>query len=291
MEVNKMAEETKEEKEAREAEEKRLADEEAAKKAADAKPPETPPAKDKGEELAGKDVTKFTPSEMVDYIDKLKDENARRRISNRTLKDSQAKMEKKLEEIEGQLGKATKTLSKVEEEKKASADAEKSEVERLKAEVNDFKTKLDDMEGRVQESDKAIAEKDLQIKKQSRESEIGNLLRAAKIQFSSDYERKGFLADLLKTDDDGDFTVNEEEVNYRVGQFIKKTKETKPAAPDTPGAGPTIRKGEPALGERIKALTDKAAKEGGLESTDQEELDELLDLAGQAAAWDPRTAG
>jgi hypothetical protein len=294
MEVNKMADETKEEKEAREAkeaEDKRLADEEDAKKAAASKPPETPPAKDKGEELAGKDVSKFTPTEMIDYIDKLKDENARRRIANRTLKDSQSKMEKKLGEFEAKLGKAEKTLSSVEAEKKKSADAEKSEVERLKGQVDEFTAKLSNMEDKVQQSDKAIREKDLQIKKQSREREVGSLLQAANVQFSSDYERQGFMADLLKMDDDGDFTINEEGVNYEVGRFIKKTKETKPAAPETPPAGPGSRKSEVALTERIKALTAKATESGGLAEKDQEELDDLLDLAGQAAAWDPRNAG
>ena len=187
--------------------------------------------------------------------------------------------------------KAQKKLSDVESEKKKKADEEKSEVERLQGQVNDFKAKLNDLETQSVERDRVIIEKDAKIKKQSRETEVNNLLQAAKVRFSSDYERQGFMSELLITDSEGEFTVNDEEVTYKVGQFIKKTKETKPAAPDTPGAGPAIRKGELALGERIKALTAKAAKEGGLESKDQEELDELLDLAGQAAAWDPRTAG
>jgi hypothetical protein len=296
MEVNKMAEETKEEKEVREAEEAaeatRLADEEAAKKAADEEAAKkAAKEKDSGEELAGKDTSKFSPTEMLDYIDKLKDENARRRIANRKLKDAQAKAERDLEDREKNLEKAKKKLTEVESEKKKKADEEKSEVERLQGQVNDFKAKLDDLETQSAERDAVIAKKDVQIKKQSRETEVNNLLQAAKVQFSSDYERQGFMSELLVTDSEGEFTINEEEVNYKVGKFIKKTKETKPAAPDTPGAGPAIRKGEPALGERIKALTNKAAKEGGLESKDQEELDELLDLAGQAAAWDPRTAG
>ena len=292
-----MAEETAEEKAAREAQEaeaKKLADEEAARQAAEAdagkSTPPTGTEKDLGEELAGKDINKFTPSEMVDYIDKLKDENAKRRIANRTLKDAQTKAEKKLAEIEKNLDNASKKLEEVESEKKASADAEKSEVERLKGQLEEFQTKLGDMEGKVKKSDKQIFEKDLLIKKQSRETEVNALLQAANVKFSSDYERQGFMADLLKTDSDGDFTVNEEEVHYRVGQFIKKNKETKPPTPDTPPAGPPSRTGEPGLNERIKALTAKAAH-GGLAADDQKELNELLELAGQAAAWDPRQQG
>lgn len=286
-----MTEEKKTEEQLAEEAAKKAAEEEAAKKAAEeeaAKKAAT--KKDKGEELAGKDVSKFTPTEMVDYIDKLKDENARRRIANCTLKDTQAKMEKKLTDLESNLGKATETLSKVEQEKKAAADAEKSEVDRLTAEVEEFKSKLTDMETKVAESDKAIAEKEVLIKKQGRETEVNDLLLAAKIQFSSDYERKGFMADLLKTDSDGDFVVNEEEVHYRVGNFVKKVKENKPPAAETPPAGPANRSVEPQLTERIKALTAKG-REGTLTEEDSTELEELLELAGKAAEWDPRQSG
>jgi len=294
-----MPEETKEEKEAREAKEaeeaKKKADEEAARKAkADADGDKTPPEKDLGEDLAGKDVSKFTPTEMIEYIDRLKDENAKRRIANRSLKDAQDKLEKRLSDLNTQLTGASKKLDEAEKEKKASADKEKSEVERLKSQVEDFQTKLTEMEGRVKESDKTLRAKDLQIKKQSREAEVSTLLQAANVPFSSDYERQGFMADLLKVDEDGDFKVNDEEVHYKVGQFVKKAKEkekeTPPKVPDTPPAGPNTRTGEPGLNERLKALTAKAQK-GQLNVDDKKELDELLELASRAAAWDPRQSG
>jgi hypothetical protein len=295
MEVLKMAEETAEQKAAREAEEaeakKAAEEEEAAKKAAAAQSTNKPPEKDKGEDLAGKDVSKFSTSEMMDYIDKLKDENAKRRIANRSLKDAQTKMEKKLADIEKNFTSASKKLEEVEKEKKASTEAEKSEVERLKGQVEEFQSKLSEMEGRVKESDKVIFEKDLQIKKQGRETYVNGLLQAAGVKFSSDYEKQGFLADLLRTDADGDFSVNEEEVNYRVGQFVKQTKDKTPPPPETPPAGPTNRSGDPAVGERIKALTQKYQHQGRLGEEDQKELDELLGLAGQAAEWDPMRQG
>ena len=286
-----MPEETKEEKEKREAEEaaevKRLADEEAAKKAADEEAAlKASKEKDLGEELAGKDTSKFSATEMLDYIDKLKDENARRRIANRKLKDAQTKAEKDLEDREKNLEKAKKKLNEVESEKKKKADEEKSEVERLQSQVDEFKTKLNDMETQSTERDKMIAEKDTQIKKQGRETEVNKLLQAAKVEFSSDYERQGFMSELLVIDSDGDFKVNDEEVNYKVGQFIKKTKETKPPV-KVPDAGPVNRSGEPSLDARIKAITDKK----NLTEEDQKELNELLELAGQAAEWDPRQGG
>lgn len=292
-----MAEETVEEKaarEAKEAEEAKKAEEEAARKAAAEKDARkgTPPAegdKDLGEELAGKDVSKFTPAEMVDYIDRLKDENAKRRIANRSLKDAQDKMEKKLAELESQFSEATKKLQTVEEEKKAKTDAEKNEVERLQSQVEDFRKKLEGLETDKKTSDKLVFEKDLQIKKLSRETKINTLLQAANVKFSSDYERQGFMADLLKTDNDGDFVTNDEAVHYEVSQFVKKTKENNPP-PKTPPPGPPGREGEPDIHARITALTDKAAKRG-LTADDQKELDELIDLAGQAAAWDPRQQG
>jgi hypothetical protein len=294
MEGIKMAEETAEEKaarEAKEAEEAKKAEEEAARKAAAEKDAGkgTPPAegdKDLGEELAGKDVSKFSTAEMLDYIDKLKDENAKRRIANRSLTEAQKKMEKKLADVETRLTDASTKLQTVEEEKKASANAEKTEVERLKTEVEDFKKKLDGLESEKKASDKMVFEKEQRIKKLSRETKINTLLQAANVRFSSDYERQGFMAGLLKTDDDGDFVMNDEAVHYEVGQFVKKTKENNPP-PKTPPAGPPGRGGEADIHTRIKALTDKAAK-SGLTADDQKELDELLDLAGQAAAYDPR---
>jgi hypothetical protein len=195
-----------------------------------------------------------------------------------------------LGDLEKKLTKATSTLSEVEHEKKASADKEKSEVERLTAEVADFKTKLNEMETREAENNKVIAKKDSELKKLGRETEVNTLLQAANIQFSSDYERQGFMAGLLKTDTDGDFVVNEEEVTYRVGQFVKKSKEKAPPAKETPGAGPGSRSVEPALNDRIKALTAKA-REGGLTEEDGKELNELLELAGQAAEFDPMAQG
>lgn len=290
-----MPEETAEQKAAREEQEaKDKADAEAAAKKAEedeaakiiSKPGDK---KDLGEDLAGKDVSKFSSKEMLDYIDNLKDENAKRRIANRDLKIAQTKAEKKLSEVEAKLTDAAKRLEQVESEKKATADAEKSEVERLQGEVKDFKDKLSAMETRIKDSDKAIFEKDLLIKKQSRETEVNALLNAANVKFSSDYERQGFMAGLMKTDSDGDFVTNDEAVHYEVGQFIKKSKEKQPPAqpPDTPPSGPPGRSGEADIHARIKALTSKA-NSGRLTSDDQKELDELLDLAGQAAAYDPR---
>lgn len=287
-----MAEETAEEKaarEAKEAEEKKAAEEEAARKAAEAEAAKNK-APEKDEDLAGKDVSKFSTSEMLDYIDKLKDENAKRRIANRDLKDSREKSKKKLDELEGRLSEASKKLEIVESEKKASADAEKTEVERLKGQVEEFQKKLEGLESEKKASDKMVFEKDLRIKKLSRETEINTLLQAANVKFSSDYERQGFMANLLSVDDDGDFTVNDEGVHYEVGQFVKKFKENKPPTPETPPSGPPGRSGEPDINARIKALTAKAQTRS-LTKDDQKELDELLELAGQAAAWDPRQQG
>ena len=106
---NKTEEELKAEEEA-----KKAAEEEAGKKV-----DETPPAgdkKDEGEDLAGKDVAKYSPKEMLNYIDKLKDENARRRIAHRDLNTKYTALEKELADKESRLSKLEENLSAVEEE-------------------------------------------------------------------------------------------------------------------------------------------------------------------------------
>ena len=247
---------------------------------------ETPAARverDTGEELAGKDTSKFSPEQMIDYIDKLKDENARRRIDNKKKADAIEKMEKKLEDATKALEGATGKLSEVEAEKKKKEDADKSDVERLTGQVQELSDNLKDMRSELETSKAETAGKDLLLKKQEREMMVDRIISGLDHEFSSDFERDGFMLNLLKTNTDGDFKLNDEEVLLEVKNFTKDRKKRAPTE-ETPAGGPPNRSGESPIGDQIKALTSKKF----LTSEDKEKLDELIGLAGQAAEQSER---
>lgn len=229
------------------------------------------PTDDK-DDLTKQDHSKFDDAQKNDYIDKLKDENARRRIANRKLEEKQTAQAEELDAKLKELDALTEKMTNFEKKEKDDKMKEASDLEKLRDEVKTVTDELKQTKTQLGEYKTTVREKDLQVKDQGRELFVDRLASKLKVAFSSEFERSGLLADLLTKDKDGNFNLNNEEVILKVKEFAKTRKEP----PITPEGGPTDRSAETPLSTEIEALLAKKS----LTDEDQKRLDELLEIVG-----------
>ncbi len=205
------------------------------------------------DDLSKKDTSKFTDEQKNDYIGTLKDENARRRIATKKEKDKVTKLETVLAESNTKLDDLNNKLTDLTKKEKDRTDAEKSEIERLKGEVDDIKKGIEDKDTEIQKLKGESANKDLKIEKSNRERMADRLVHSLGIEFTSEYERAGFLGELMERESD-EFKLNDEEVILKVQTFSESRKKE---PPKTPGPGPLSKGSEVPLVEEVKQLMSK----------------------------------
>jgi hypothetical protein len=229
------------------------------------------------EDLSTVDTSKYTHEESLKFVAKLQDENARRRIVAKKLADEKEELEATRADLAKKHDDLTKRIEGLEKEKKTKSDAEKSEIEQLRAEMDSMKTTMGEYKVQIDEKDKALAEKEVAVSVQSREIMVDRLLSSKGVEFSSEFERNGFMAKLTKIEN-GKFDLIDEEVILEVNNFAKEAK-TKEPPPKTPGAGPPNKTGEVDYATEIRELAAKPF----LTEEDKKRLNELSELSSQAA--------
>lgn len=221
------------------------------------------------DDLTKKDVTKFTSEQKDDYIEKLKDENARRRIVNKKTQESLDQQKKNQEDAQKQLDETQEKLNGFENKEKEKDLKDKTENEKLASKITSLEKIVNESKQNMEKLTKDLSTKDKKIQKQDREVLVDRLISKMKFNFSSDYERDGFMSSLNDIQDDGSFNLNDEEIILKVKDFVKDKKKT----PETPGPGPGGRSSETPLAEEIKSLLAKKT----LTTEDNKRLDELLE--------------
>lgn len=224
---------------------------------------------DDSKDVKEKDISKFTDEQKDDYIEKLKDENARRRIANKKAQDILDKQKNEQDDAKTLLESTQKKLKELESAEEKLKLKDKSENEKLAAKITALETMVTESKQNMDKLAKDLSVKERKIKKQDREVLVDRLVHKMGADFSSDYERDGFTRSLLTNQDDGSFALNDEEVILKIKGFVKDKKK----APDTPGAGPSGRSPEAPLAEEIKGLLAKKS----LTDKDGKRLDELLE--------------
>ncbi len=251
-------------------EEKAAADKAAADKAAADKAVAEQKEKD---DLGKKDTTGFTAEQMADYIEKLKDENAKRRIASKKLQDEIDKQKTNQTKSDSELADMKLKLEGHEKAQKEADDKEKSEIERLTSQLGEAEKTIQEKDILIAEKDSKLSKSKQKLAKRDRESLVSKLSHQLSFDFSSDFERKGFLDSISNTDSQtGEFSLNDEEVIMKVKEFAKDRKDP----PKTPGSGPVNKATETPLAEEIKALLAKDE----LTDEDKKRLDELLEEVG-----------
>lgn len=221
------------------------------------------------EDLTDKDVSKFTNEQKDDYIDKLKDENARRRIANKKVQEGLDKQKEEQEKAEKELKETKEKLETFEKAEKDKTEKDKTENEKLQARLSELEKSVEKSKQAMEEMTKNLSTKEKRIQVQDREVLAERLVRQMKFEFASDYEREGFMSSLTRTQKDGEFEFNDEEVILKVKDFVKNKKKT----PDTPGPGNQNRMSETPITQEIKTLLEKKT----LTNEDNKRLDELLE--------------
>jgi hypothetical protein len=229
------------------------------------------------EDLSKVDTSKYSHEETIKFVAKLQDENARRRIANKKADEEKQELENKHADLEKKHTDLNKRLEDLEKEKKAKSDAEKSEIELMRTQLDEMQTTLNGYKTDIEAKDSEIAERDRKLSVQDREIMVDRLLASKGAEFSSQFERDGFMAKLTKMKD-GKFELIDEEVILEVTSFAKESK-TKEPPPKTPGAGPPNKSGEVDYATEIRELASKAF----LTPEDKKRLDELSELSSQAA--------
>ena len=227
------------------------------------------------DDLAKADTSKFSGEQKDDYIDKLKDENARRRIDNKKIKDNAAKLVTDNEEAQNKLTEANEELAKLQGKEKKRTDAEKSDIEKLVSEVADIKKGIDKRDTEITSLKSENKKKDLKLENSDRRQMVDRLADKLGIEFTSDYERQGLLIKLLERKD-GVYNLNDDELLLDLQDLAKERKKNPPTK--TPGPGPQSRTTDKPLITEIKELTTK----DNLTADENKRLDELIDLAEEA---------
>ena len=221
------------------------------------------------------DPKNIDTDKTLKYIDKLKDENAKRRIANK-------KAEQRLTKLESQLKEATDALNaaaaKIKEADKKSADEaakDASELEKATKRIEELSTKISELEETNAKNQAELQKTNKRVLVQDRETMITRLVQQQEVAFASDFERDGLIKSLTEMDAEG-FTKNNDEVIYDVMKFIKDKKANEDKS--TPGPGPGNRKTSTPIGDEIQALL----KEKNMTADQKKRLDELLSMTGQA---------
>jgi len=231
------------------------------------------------EDLVTKDTSKFTEEQKNDYIEKLKDENARRRIENKKIKDQLSQQMSATEKLNKEFEELSEKVKAYESKEREKTEAEKSEIEKLKSQMDSIQKEISERDQKISTLESELSKKELRLEEASRERMVDRLCSQLGITFTSDYERKGLMLELLNREGNT-FSLNDDEVIYKLQTLSKERKKTPPT--QTPGAGPQTRTTGTPLVERIKTLTSKE----NLTFEDRQELDSLL-----AEAEKARTGG
>jgi len=233
---------------------------------------ETPPVKPDETPLADKDTSKYTEIEKDKYIETLKYENAKRRITNKTLQETQTKTESLLSETVTKLEEATSRLTELESKEKAAELKDASALEKATADLDEERKKVSDLTSKVSKYDERLATQNQKLQVQERKFTIDRLVTQLGYTFSSAYERDGFISSVTQQNEDGTFVMGDEEIILEAKQFVQKSK----TPPKTPDGGPPNRHTETPLSEEINALL----KKDHLNETEKTRLDELLEKVG-----------
>ncbi len=205
------------------------------------------------DDLSKVNTSKFSDVQKDDYIEKLKDENARRRIATKKEKDKITKQETVQTETNTKLEDLKTKLSDYEKKEKDRTDAEKSAMEKLSTQISDIEKSVGQKDTEIQKLKKESEDKDLALEKSSRERMSDRLVHSLGIEFTSEYERAGFLGELMEREGD-EFKLNDEEVILKV-QTFSETRKKEPLK--TPGSGPKNKGSEVPLVEEVKKLMSK----------------------------------
>jgi hypothetical protein len=236
--------------------------------------------KNKGGSVDDDDPTKSSTPDMdktLKYVDKLKDENAQRRIENKKLADRISKTEEQLKEATKALTDATSRLKEVDAKTEEEKAKERSDLENASKKIEELTSQIGELQNQVNKSNEAAAKANLRVTKQNRETMIERLVEQQGAKFSSDFERDGLIASLTQMDGDGVFEKNNDEVIYDVMKFI----ETAPKVgekPSVPGAGPQSKTTSTPIGDEIQSLLANKAR---LTPEQMTRLDELIAMSQQ----------
>ena len=163
------------------------------------------------EKLEDKDVTGYTPEQTAAHLKDLRNEAAARRIAKNKAEEKVTGLEKELADKSKSEEELTAKLAEYEKAKKDAELAEATELEKTKAELDEIRKNVKETEKARKAAEVALAKANLKVDDKERESQIDRLVIATGKNFSSTYERDGFILELLKRDDKGGFELNLEE--------------------------------------------------------------------------------
>lgn len=220
------------------------------------------------------DPKNIDTDKTLKYIDKLKDENARRRIANKKSEEKLTKLETQLKEATDALNAAAAKIKEADSKTAAEAAKDASELEKATKKIEELTGKITELEETNAKNQAELTKTNKRVLVQDRENMITRLVQQQEVAFASDFERDGLIKTLTDMDDEG-FTKNDEEVIYAVMKFTKDKKANEDKS--TPGPGPGGRKTTTPIGEEVKALLAKKS----MTTEERARLDELLAMTGQ----------
>jgi len=221
----------------------------------------------------------MTYEQLVDYNEKLKQENAKRRVKTKKAEESLTAYERQVKEKDEALKAVQEQLAKIQKAEEEKELAEKAEIERLRVQLEKEQQEKESVFSELNKAKTEAQRLAIATNVYKREQAIDRLVSSHGVSFSTDFEKRGFFSDLTATDSDGAFKLNDDEVGLKVSEFVnikKQVEQQNKAAsiPQTPMAGPV---GKGAVADTITELKQLMEKSdnGSLSLDERARLSEL----------------
>lgn len=204
------------------------------------------------------DLKNRSDEEKARYIIDLRNEAKENRIKKEKLKSEQEKLQNKLKDKSKSLSELEKKLKAYEQAEKDKELADASEIEKLNAKLTDYEKLLTEKEEILKQKIEETIQLNRMQKINERESFIDRLMSKQGGQFSSEWERSGFINEFLGLDSELEFEKPDEEVALEVDKFLMgKRKEEVKETVDFNKAGPKKKMSTKPLMDEINFLKNK----------------------------------
>jgi hypothetical protein len=210
------------------------------------------------------------PEDMAQVIKLQRSENGAKRLKIKELAKENEKIKEQMKELKSRYTETSKVLTEAEEKKKAEAMEKAGEIEKVTMQMKELAEAKERFESQTKEQFALIEQLKANNALLERKTQIDSLTVKANVQWSSDWERRGFINQFSEFKD-GEFVSDDEDIE----NAIKELKRVKFVPPSTPGIGPKEKQTQVPAEVEINNILEKSKKGVLLTSEELAKLDQF----------------
>jgi len=200
-------------------------------------------------------LEKLDTNTLIKIINETRFENGGWRIKEKQSKKEVEKLKEQMKELNKKYSETTKTLTAEEERKKVETLEKAGEFEKVTIQMRELAEAKENYQNQLKEQTTIIEQLKTKTSLLERNTKIDSMTAKDNIQWSSEFERMGFVSQFSEFKD-GDFVHDDEDIE----NAIKTLKHVKYVAPLTPGTGPKEKATSQPLEMEINNIIEKSTK-------------------------------